>query len=79
MTTIANSLVTPFTPAIGTFVVQATGGVARLDRRQTAGAAWTVAGTLDASVSQNVDNPVAGVQYQFVAVGNSTPLVQADQ
>lgn len=78
MSTIASAVNTPFTPAIGSFVVQCTGGEARLDRRQTAGAAWTTVVTVGLANSFIIDNPVADVQYQFFPL-NGTPVVQADQ
>lgn len=75
---------TAFTPEVGTFLVQATGGVAGLERRQTSGSAWArIQPTLDGTSSQgsafNVDNPIAGVQYRFFALGGTTPIVRADQ
>jgi hypothetical protein len=78
MATIATALLTPFTPGIGSFIAQATAGEARLDRRNTSGAAWTAVGYLSFGTSAIVDNPIAGAQYQFVTTQGS-PVVQADQ
>lgn len=77
-------LSTVFTPAVGTFTVQATGGVAALERRQVSGAAWArIQPSLDGNSRNgnafNVNNPVAGVEYRFVAVGGTSPTVRADQ
>jgi hypothetical protein len=78
MPTLTTALGAVFTPAAGDFVVQATGGEAILERRQTAGAAWAGVGRFMGSV--NVSNPIAGVEYRIVtAVANTTPAVQADQ
>lgn len=78
MATIASALNTPFTPAVGSFIVQASAGRAMLQRRGTSGAAWTNVGEIGADVSPVVENPVAGAQYQFIAA-SGTPVVQADQ
>ena len=77
-------LETVFTPTVGTFVVQATGGVAVLERRQVSGAAWArIQPTLDSNSRNgnafNVNNPIAGVEYRFIAIGGTTPTVRADQ
>jgi hypothetical protein len=78
MATLASALDTPFTPAAGDFIVQATGGTAILERRNTSGAAW--AGVGEIVGAQIISNPVAGAQYQFRAgAGLGTPTVQADQ
>lgn len=77
MATIASAIDTSFTPTAAPFVAQVSGGKARLERRQTAGAAWVVVGEVDNS-GINVDNPVAGVQYRFTAMAGA-PIVQADQ
>ena len=80
----SNILETVFTPAVGTFIVQATGGVAALERRQVSGAAWARIQPIIDSNSKNgnafnVENPVAGVEYRFMAIGGTTPIVRADQ
>ena len=78
MATLTSALDTAFTPAAGDFVVQASGGAALLQRRNTAGAAWVNVGVITANNAFVISNPVASVQYQFTAqVG--TPAVQADQ
>ena len=78
MTTLASALNTVFTPSVGTFVAQCSNGIANLERRGTSGAAWVNVGTIDSGQGVIVENPVAGCQYQFVAMSNS-PVVQADQ
>jgi len=75
---------TAFTPATGVFVVQVTGGQAVLERRNTTGSAWArlqpvLSETSGAGASFNVDNPIAGVDYRFVAMNGTTPVVRADQ
>ena len=77
MATIANAVDVTFTPAASPFVAQVSGGKARLERRQTAGAAWVVVGEMD-NTGVNIDNPVTGCQYRFTAMVG-TPVVQADQ
>lgn len=78
MTTLVSAVATTFTPATGTFSVQCTGGDARLDRRQTAGAAWTAVGYISNGQAFVVKNPVAAQDYRFTTIGG-TPVVQADQ
>ena len=78
MATLTTSLNTAFTPAVGDFVVQATGGVVALERRNTSGAAWAEVGRFTGNAAPIVSNPVAGVQYRFVSIEGS-PTVQADQ
>jgi hypothetical protein len=78
MATIASAVNTVFTPAVGSFVAQCTGGQVRIDRRNTSGAAWTTVGFIDFGTSVIVDNPVSGCQYQFTTT-SGTPVVQADQ
>ena len=78
MATLTTSLDTAFTPSTGDFIVQSSGGLAALQRRNTSGAAWVEVGTISGNQAMVVDNPVAGAQYQFVAV-IGTPSVQADQ
>jgi hypothetical protein len=80
----SNVLGTSFTPSVGSFLVQATGGVAVLERRQTSGSAWArmqppLNGNSNNGASFKIDNPVAGVEYRFVALDGSTPTVRADQ
>jgi hypothetical protein len=75
---------TTFTPAVGTFLVQATGGEAVLERRQTSGSPWArlqpvLDDTCRTGAGFNVDNPIAGVDYRFVALSGTTPTVRADQ
>lgn len=78
MATLTSALDTDFTPAVGDFIAQATGGFAQLLRKNTAGAAWAVAaGNLNGAVI--VSNPVTGAVYRFTNSGSTTPIVQADQ
>ena len=77
-------LETAFTPAVGTFLVQATGGVAVLERRNVTGITWarlqpTLDGTSSVGNAFNVDNPIASVEYRFVALNGTAPSVRADQ
>lgn len=78
MATIASALNTPFTPAAREFIVQAAAGTAVLQRRNTSGAAWVRVGEITPNRAEIVSNPVAGAEYQFVALAG-TPTVQADQ
>ena len=78
MATIASALNTPFTPAAGPFIAQVSGGRALLQRRNTAGAAWTNVGEIGADAAPMIENPVAGADYRFITA-SGTPVVQADQ
>lgn len=78
MATLVSAVNTTFTPAVGTFNIQCTGGDARLDRRNTAGSAWAIVGNVLNGQSFVVDNPVGNAQYQFVTLSGS-PTVQAEQ
>lgn len=79
MATLTAALATAFTPAAGDFIVQCSAGVASLQRRASAGAGWTHVGTLTGNDSPVISNPVAGAQYQFLQVGATTAVVQAEQ
>lgn len=79
MATIASALNTPFTPAAGDFIVQCSTGVAELQRSNDADAPWTSVGVLSGNDAPIVANPVAGARYQFIQVGATTAVVQADQ
>lgn len=74
LTTTANS---DFTPAVGDFNVQSTGGPAQLVRKNAAGAAFAFVGQIDAGAAVIVSNPIAGAIYQLQATAAST--VRADQ
>jgi hypothetical protein len=78
MATIASAVNTVFTPAAGDFIVQCATGVASIQRRSSAGAAWTNVGVLTGNDSPIISNPVSGAQYQFTVI-SGTPVVQADQ
>jgi hypothetical protein len=80
----SNILETVFTPAIGTFVIQATGGLAALERRSTVDSAWSKVQPILDGMSEdgsafNCENPVSGVQYRFISLAGTTPVVRADQ
>lgn len=78
MATLTSALNTSFTPAAGTFVVQCNGGLVRLERQNSSGAAWAMVGDIKSGQAQNVDNPVAGPNYRFIGMVG-TPVIQADQ
>lgn len=78
MATLTSALNTVFTPSTGTFNVQASGGNAQLERRNTSGAAWCAAGIMISGQAYVVDNSVSATEYRFVAL-TGTPTVQADQ
>ena len=83
MAALTTALNTEFTPLVGDFNVQCTVGLARLERKNAAGAAWAVVGDLEVGDAKVVSNPIAGAIYQFVArepFGDTgTPIVRADQ
>lgn len=68
---------TEFTPAVGDFVVQSTGGAATILRKQVSGAAFASIGRIAAGQGFIVSNPVAGAVYKFAADSGAT--VRADQ
>lgn len=76
MATLTTALDTDFTPAVGDFNVQATGGVATLRRKNSSGAAFAPVGKVEGAGI--VNNPIAGAVYQFTTF-SGTPVVQADQ
>lgn len=78
MTTLVSALNTVFTPGTGNFNVQATGGNAQLERRNTSGAAWAVVGPVIAGYAYVVDNSVGSTDYRLTPL-SGTPVVQADQ
>ena len=78
MTTLVTALDTIFTPSVGVFSAQVTGGSAYLYRRQTDGAAWAIVGVLRTDLAVVVDNPVADADYKITTASGS-PVVQADQ
>lgn len=77
MATLVNALNAEFTPAVGTFIAQVTGGTADLMRKDTSGAAFAKVGQIT-NQAVNVTNPVAGAVYKFVSAAEN-PVVQADQ
>ena len=77
MATLVSALDTEFTPAAGDFIVQATGGQALLQRKNSSGAAFAPVGTID-KAGVIVSNPIAGAVYKLTAT-IGTPTVQADQ
>jgi hypothetical protein len=78
MATIATALNTPFTPVVGDFIVQVTGGAVHLMRANAAGATPTLCGTVGQGAAMIVDNPVAGAIYT-ARPASGTPVFQADQ
>jgi hypothetical protein len=71
-----------FTPAATPFYVQVTGGAAFLQSRGNGSAAWAnITPPLSNPAPQAgiIQNPVAAVEYQFVATGQGTPVVLATQ
>lgn len=81
MATICSAVNTPFTPAATPFYVQVTGGAAYLQSRGNGSAAWAnITPPLSNPAPQAgiIQNPVAGVDYQFVTV-TGTPVVLATQ
>ena len=79
MATISSALNTPFTPSAGDFIVQCSAGVASLERSNDNDAPFVHVGTITSNDANIVANPVAGARYQFVQVGATTAVVQADQ
>lgn len=77
MATLVTALNTEFTPAVGDFNAQATGGMAILERKQTSGAAWGEAGRIH-NAGVVVENPISGAVYRFRA-DVAGVAVQADQ
>lgn len=77
MATLTTALNSAFTPGVGDFIAQTTGPVV-LERRNTTGAAWVAAASMERG-SYIVANPVDGAQYRFVPVGSPNASVQADQ
>ncbi len=78
MATLVSALDTEFTPAVGNFNAQVSGGMALLERKQTADAAWVEVSRVHAA-GVVVNNAVAGAVYRFSNGGIGTPVVQADQ
>lgn len=81
MATIASALDTPFTPAATPFYAQVTGGQCALQSRGNGAAPWaTVVAPLGAPAAGAgiIQNPVAAVEYKFVALSGS-PVVLATQ
>ncbi len=82
MATICSAVNTPFTPAATPFYVQVTGGQAILQSRGNGAAAWAGSVVIGPSGPSSqagiIQNPVAGVDYQFVTV-TGTPVVLATQ
>jgi hypothetical protein len=75
MPTLTSAIDTDFTPVVGDFIAQASGGTANLLRKNTGPAPFTLVGTFQGAVV--VSNPVAGAVYRFSAPAGVT--VQADQ
>lgn len=78
MATLTTAFDTAFTPAVGSFNVQCSRGIAQLERRNTSGADWVPVGLLKQGESAIIDNPIAAADYRFVGMAG-TPVVRADQ
>lgn len=78
MTVLVTALDTVFTPTLNEFAVQTTGGGVYLFRRNVSGAAWALAGHIEANVAKNVGNPSIGSQWQAVSA-SGTPIFRADE
>lgn len=80
MANLTTAYATPFTPAVGSFNVQVTGGSAELMRRNNAGAAWAPVEVLGPG-AYVIDNPIAGALYKFTAPpgGTTAAAVSADE
>lgn len=70
------ALDTEFTPAVGDFIVQATGDDAVLLRKNASAAAFAVAGEVHKDTCMIVSNPYAGAVYKFA--GTAATVARAD-
>jgi hypothetical protein len=78
MAQIASAVNTAFTPAVGDFIIQCSGGAVGLQRRNAAAAEWVDVGQISSGEAPIVSNPIAGADYRFIAIVG-TPVVRADQ
>lgn len=81
MATLTSTLGASFTPAVGDFHVQVTGGQCQLVRRNSSGAAWALAQSLPPG-TYVVTNSIAGTDYMVTSaapVGGTQPIIQVDQ
>lgn len=79
MATLVSALGTDFTPAVGVFIAQATGGIAVLERKNSSGAAFAECGRIH-NAAVEVQNSISGAVYRFRQVSEGgTVVVQADQ
>ena len=77
MTTLVSALDTEFTPAVGDFNVQVTGGMATLLRKNTSGSAFAQVQSVISGAAV-CSNPIAGAVYKFSSLSSAT-VVQAEQ
>lgn len=74
---------TPFTPAVGVFIVQVTGGEALLQRQNATGQPWALCAAVRNPISgaYDVNCAVAGSNFRFAAGSDGTAgvAVRADQ
>lgn len=77
MATLTTALNTEFTPAVGPFNVQATGGPAILWRKNASGAAFATVGMIDGAA--RCDNEIAGAVYKLTDALTGNSVVRADQ
>jgi len=78
MATLTSAFDTDFTPAVGDFILQVTGGSCQLLRKNTSGAAFALVQTLT-NCAVVVSNPIAGAVYRVTAPRPTGMTVQADQ
>ncbi len=76
----SNTFNTAFAPAIGSFRVQATGGMAILECRATSSSPWAEAGRIQ-NAHCVIDNDTGGVEYRWLQseVGGGAVVVMAHQ
>jgi hypothetical protein len=82
MASLVTAFGTPFIPAAGDFIVSVTGGLAQLQRRNSAATPWANVDILGPDNAYTVENPVAGAEYKFIAppgLSTSGVAVRADQ
>lgn len=81
MALLTDELDTPFTPAVGVFIVEVTGGEAALMRRNAADAPWALCAGLRNPINgaHDVNCAVAGAEFMFTAGSTADVAVRADQ
>jgi predicted benzoate:H+ symporter BenE len=80
MAILTTTLASIFTPNVGDFRIQCTGGGAALQSRPAADADWANEAVLSAGETKLVFNAIAGTSYRFVIGSPADPVsVRADQ